>query len=201
MEVGLHALVAFSGASAMEYHGSVDAVILDTVLPDVDGFELCQRMRSLSPVPIIIHSCRSTERDRVMGLKLGADDYVTKPCGTWELAARIESVVRRSQVPSETERRRKIVKFGPLSVDPNQYRVEADGKEVPLTNKEFDMLMVLLSRPGDVIRRTEIMRRVWGHDGTGDTRTLGVHMVSLRRKLAIPSLIATVRGVGYRIVV
>lgn len=202
--MGFSVLTVFSGVSAIKYHENVDVVIMETSLPDVDGFQLCQRIRARSLVPIIIHSIQSTEMDRVLGLKLGADDYVTKPCGTWELAARVESVVRRTRsAQAENTRgmlRQQVVRVGPLSVDLNQRRVEVEGREVLLTCKEFDLLRVLLERPGDVVNRTEIMHQVWGHDGEGDTRTLGVHMVSLRRKIAVPSFIKTVRGVGYRVV-
>lgn len=202
-EVGFSVRAVSSGISAIECYEEVDAIIMEARLPDIDGFQVCQRIRSRSHVPIIIHSVQSTEMDRVLGLKLGADDYVTKPCGTWELAARVESVVRRARGPEVAGTRgaveRHVVKVGPLSVDINQRRVEINGKEVLLTYKEFELLTVLIERPGDVVHRTEIMQRVWGYDGEGDTRTLGVHMVALRRKLAVPSLIRTVRGVGYRI--
>lgn len=201
-EAGFDVRAAATGTGALARHREADVVLLEVSLPDLDGFQVCQRIRSRSSVPIIFHSVKATERDRVLGLKLGADDYVVKPCGTWELAARVEAVLRRARVAEvriPRQDRGGVAVVGPLRVDLNQRQVEVGGRKVPLTYKEFELLRVLIERPGHVVSRAEIMHKVWGYTPESDTRTLGVHMVSLRRKLALPSLIETVRGVGYRI--
>lgn len=150
-EAGFDVRAAATGAGALARHREADVVLLEVSLPDLDGFQVCQRIRSRSSVPIIFHSVKATERDRVLGLKLGADDYVVKPCGTWELAARVEAVLRRARVAEvriPRQDRGGVAVVGPLRVDLNQRQVEVGGRKVPLTYKEFELLRVLIERPG-----------------------------------------------------
>jgi two-component system, OmpR family, response regulator RegX3 len=193
-----------TGAAALSA-ASADAVLLDLGLPDMDGIDVCRQLRAASAVPIIVISARSDEVDRVVGLELGADDYVVKPFGFRELVARIRAVVRRAQqaasavpAPSEetTEQR-----LGPLSVDRRERRVRMDGEEVALTPKEFDLLALLLEDAGAVYPRERILEEVWHPHWFGPSKTLDVHVASLRRKLGDPRWVETVRGVGFRMVV
>jgi DNA-binding response OmpR family regulator len=172
-------------------------VLLDLGLPDVDGFELCRTLRARSGVPIIVVTARGEEVDRVVGLELGADDYVVKPFGFRELVARIRAVVRRAAgrpgggMPA----------LGPLLVDRRTRRAAVDGRPLTLTPKEFDLLALLADDPGAVCSRQQILDEVWDPHWYGPTKTLDVHIASLRRKLGRPELIETVRGVGYRLCV
>ena len=182
----------------------VDAVLLDLNLSGADGFEMCRAIRSASPVPLIVADVRDDEFDRVLSFKLGADDYVIRPCSLRELTARIEAVVRRvdsSWRPWESAgaKTEQVCDIGAVRIALRSRTVMVHGREVTLTRKEFDILALLASDPGRVFSREDIMREVWGHDGAGDTRTLGVHMVGIRRKLDAPSLVETVRGVGFRL--
>jgi DNA-binding response OmpR family regulator len=209
-ELGLDTFAVDQGRSALDSFTFADLVLLDIALPDIDGFELCRQIRAVSSVPIIILSGRSDEFDRVLGLKLGADDYIVKPYRLRELAARIEAVSRRAGQPRDPRDARSaraagaapslVWEIGRLRVDRYERQVAVDGTAVPLTPKEFGLLVLLTSQPGRLFTREEIMTEVWGHDGAGDTRTLGVHVVSLRRKLGIPGMIETRRGVGFRLV-
>jgi two-component system, OmpR family, response regulator RegX3 len=196
---GFQAVTARDGRSALDRYSDVDVVLLDLGLPDRDGFDVCRAIRADSNVPIIMVSGRSDEFDRVLGLKLGADDYVVKPVWLRELAARIEAVVRRTTGARERPRAGDLPEIGPLRIDPHGRRVTVHGREVSLTRKEFDLLALLAAEPDRVLGRAAIMRAVWGHDGAGDTRTLGVHIASLRKKLGLPRLVETVRGVGFRL--
>jgi DNA-binding response OmpR family regulator len=173
-----------------------DVVILDLGLPDIDGFEVCRRLRATSSVPIIVVTARGEEVDRVVGLELGADDYVVKPYGFRELIARIRAVTRR--VDRRNDERRTI-ESGPLSIDLRTHRVLVDDVEVSLTPKEYDLLVFLAADTGAVRTRTEILEAVWDPHWYGPTKTLDVHVASLRRKLGRPELIETVRGVGFRL--
>ncbi|MFJ8940480.1 response regulator transcription factor [Streptomyces sp. FR-108] len=193
---GFETAMADTCQTALERYADVDAVLLDVGLPDGNGMDVCRTIRASSSVPIIMVSGRDDEFDRVLGLRMGADDYVVKPCGLRELVARIEAVVRRAVGWARSSGGSRVV--GPLSIDLKQRRAFMDGVELPFTRKEFDLLVLLTGEPGKVFDRETIMRHVWGHPSVGDTRTLGVHMVSLRRKLGAPELIQTVRGVGFR---
>ena len=173
-----------------------DLVLLDLGLPDLDGTEVCRTLRARSSVPIIIVSARDDEVDRVVGLELGADDYVTKPFGTRELVARIRAVLRRSGVAPARDDDAPLAAGG-VHVDPRTRRVTVDGVEVHLTPKEHDLLVHLLRDPGRVHRRGELVEAVWGGGWDGADRTVDVHVANLRRKLG--GVIETVRGVGYRI--
>ena len=173
-----------------------DIVLLDLRLPDLDGLEVCRRIRAHSAVPIIVVSARGEEVDRVIGLELGADDYVVKPFGIRELVARIRAVARRSSTPQgESER----IDAGRISIDLRGHRAMVDGDEVQLTGREFDLLTVLARNAGAVVDRERILREVWHTTWYGSSKTVDVHVAALRRKLGDPGLIETVRGVGLRL--
>lgn len=185
-----------TGADALA-HGHTDVVLLDLGLPDLDGYEVCRQLRSRSEVPIIVITARGEEVDRVIGLELGADDYVVKPFGFRELVARIRAVTRRTATRSEPE----AVAVGQVEIDLRTRRVRVAGDEVNLTRKEYDLLAMLAADPGAVRTREEILEEVWDPHWYGPTKTLDVHIASLRKKLGDGSLIETVRGVGFRLAV
>ncbi|MGA8485580.1 MAG: response regulator transcription factor [Gaiella sp.] len=172
-----------------------DLVLLDLRLPDMDGTEVCQRLRARSEVPIIVVTAKGEEVDRVVGLELGADDYVVKPFGFRELLARIRAVLRRTQRGPSSYR----LVAGSLEIDLRARRVVLGGREVELTPKEFDLLALLASDPGAVVSREHLLREVWKTDWFGPTKTVDVHVASLRKKLGDPRWIETVRGVGLRL--
>jgi DNA-binding response OmpR family regulator len=174
-----------------------DVVLLDLGLPDMDGLEVCRRIRAESDVPVIVITARGDEVDRVVGLELGADDYIVKPFGFRELLARIRAVTRRVQ-PRAEEPERAVV--GVLVVDRRTHRVTRADEEVALTPKEFDLLALLASEPGTVFTRGRILEEVWDAHWYGPTKTLDVHVASLRKKLGDPAWIETVRGVGFRLI-
>lgn len=174
----------------------VDLVLLDMGLPDRDGLEVCRELRRRGDVAIIAVTARGGERDRVDGLRIGADDYVVKPFGVAELHARIDAVMRRAarqQTPQAT------VVIGDVTVDLDAHRVEVDGREIALTRKEFDLIAVLAKQPGTVVTRDRLAALVWHTTWAGNAHTLEVHIASLRGKLGRPRLVQTVRGVGYRL--
>ena len=174
-----------------------DVVLLDVGLPDIDGFEVCRRLRATSRVPVIMLTARNEELDRVFGLEIGADDYVTKPFGLRELVARIRAVTRRSGTTDITENSTIVV--GPLQIDRLTRRVLLNGEELELTTKEFDLLAHLAERPGIVHRRTEILETVWDTNWYGPTKTLDAHVAAVRKKLGDHRWIEAVRGVGFRL--
>lgn len=169
-------------------------VVLDVGLPDLDGFEVCRRIRAQSPVPVIMLTARDDEVDRVRGLELGADDYVTKPFSPAELAARVRAVLRRVEGGSTPE----VVEAGELRVDLAARTATIRAVPVPLTPREFELLAFLAARPGRALSRSQLLDGVWGAGWYGDARTVDVHIAQLRRKLGDAARIATVRGVGYR---
>ena len=173
-----------------------DIVLLDLGLPDIDGFEVCRRIRAASDVPIIVVTARGEEVDRVIGLELGADDYIVKPFGFRELLARIRAVTRRRgpRTPEGAP-----TQVGSLSIDPRTREVRLGEREVTLTPKEFDLLALLAEDPGAVWSRSRILETVWDPHWYGPTKTLDVHVASLRKKLGDPGWIETVRGVGFRL--
>ncbi len=174
----------------------VDLVLLDLGLPDRDGLEVCRELRRRSNVAIIAVTARGEERDRVCGLRTGADDYIVKPFGVAELHARIDAVMRRvacGRTPAE------VLRLGPLTVDLEARRVDVDGRAVALTRKEFDVLAALARRPGAILSRDQLLVEVWHTTWTGNLHTVEVHIGSLRGKLGCPGLVQTVRGVGYRL--
>ena len=173
-----------------------DVVLLDLRLPDVDGFTVCRELRARSEVPIIVVSARGEEVDRVVGLELGADDYVVKPFGLRELIARIRAVTRRAHAHGDGAA---VLRVGPLTIDTRAHRVTLDGAEVQLTAKEFDLLALLAREPGVVVEREQILRDVWHTTWYGSAKTIDVHVAALRRKLGDPGWIETVRGIGLRL--
>ncbi len=175
-----------------------DAVVLDLMLPDVDGRDLCREIRAESDVPIIIVSARADPIDRVVGLELGADDYLIKPFSVTELSARIRAVLRRAADPPA----RDSVRVGDVAIDPVTRTVTKAGRERRLTAREFDLLHLLMRNAGRVLRRDAILDALWGADRVGSTKTLDVHVARLREKIeddpSSPRYLTTVRGVGFR---
>jgi two-component system, OmpR family, response regulator RegX3 len=183
-----------TGQAALDVPGP-DVVLLDLRLPDLDGYEVCRRIRARSDVPIIVVTAKGEEVDRVVGLELGADDYVVKPFGLRELVARIRAVSRRAgrqSVDSE------LLQADGLTLDLRARRASMDGCEVQLTLKEFDLLALLMRDAGAVVTKQRILNEVWNTSWYGATKTVDVHVASLRKKLGDPGLIETVRGVGLR---
>lgn len=176
---------------------TIDLVLLDLGLPDIDGYEVCRRVRARSSVPIVVLTARGDEIDRVLGLELGADDYVVKPFGFRELVARMNAVLRRTAGAS-TNADDTIHLAGDVVVDTRSRRVTVAGTEVMLTRKEFDLLALLGSDPGAIFTRESILEQVWDAHWYGPTKTLDVHIAALRKKLGDASVIETVRGVGFR---
>jgi len=178
-----------------------DIVVLDLMLPKVDGFEVCRQIRKKTDIPIIMLTARGEDIDKVLGLELGADDYLTKPFNSRELVARIKAILRRSLFREEETK--KIAKIGNLQVDLLQHRVRLEGKDINLTSKEFALLSFLVANAGNVYSREQLLEQVWGYDYYGDVRTVDVHIRHLREKLeqdpGNPNLILTVWGTGYKI--
>ena len=190
------------GAVGLAHFESVgaDLVLLDLMLPGMSGEDVCKRIRQSSAVPVIMLTAKTDEIDKVLGLELGADDYVTKPFSSRELLARIKAVLRR--VSRGTQSTEGALEGGGIRLDPDRFEVTVGGEEVRLTRKEFDLMELLMSNPGRALPRETLIDRVWGSDYFGDTRTLDVHMKRLRSKLEEdphrPRHLLTVRGVGYR---
>ena len=173
----------------------VRVIVLDIGLPDMDGFEVCRRIRLDSHVPILMLTARDEEPDRVSGLELGADDYLTKPFSPRELVARVKAVLRRAEPWLEEAR----LSARDVVVLRNAREVRVAGEPVPLTSREFDLLSILLGNPDRVLTRELLLDRVWGLAFPGGTRTVDMHVATLRRKLGRPELVQTVRGVGYKL--
>lgn len=192
---GVEALKAFEA-------GSFDVVVLDVMMPYVDGFEVCQRIRGASDVPIVMLTARDGTDDVVHGFELGADDYITKPFKTAELMARVEAILRR--VDGHKQRvAPPIVKVGELEIDEPRHRVMVRGKDVNLTPMEFELLYFLAANAGQVFDRETLFREVWGYDYVGETNLVDVCVRRLREKVELepsrPKLIVTIRGVGYKL--
>ncbi len=191
---GTHALTEFDRTGA-------DIVLLDLMLPEMSGTEVCRQLRSRSNVPIIMVTARDSEIDKVVGLEIGADDYVTKPYSPRELVARIRAVLRR-QSGDATELAPPTLSAGPVRMDVERHVVTVSGAAVPLPLKEFELLEMLLRNAGRVLTRGQLIDRVWGADYVGDTKTLDVHVKRLRSKIepepSTPRYIVTVRGLGYK---
>jgi DNA-binding response OmpR family regulator len=183
------------GVAELERH-QVRIVILDIGLPGMDGFEVCRTIRTRSQVPILMLTARDEEPDRVVGLEVGADDYLTKPFSPRELAARIKAILRRTD-PQPTQQ---ALTLGDLVLNRETHDVTVAGRSVELTAKEFDLLAYFLANPGAVLSRDVLLDRVWGVEYPGGTRTVDVHVAQLRRKLGRPALIRTLRGAGYKAV-
>ncbi|HEY8631250.1 MAG TPA: response regulator transcription factor [Gaiellaceae bacterium] len=173
-------------------------IVLDLMLPDIDGIEVCKRIRQRSDVPILMLTARDEDVDKIIGLEVGADDYLTKPFNPRELVARVKSVLRRS-APARQDPENAIIKHGDLTVDSGRREVRVGEEEIQLAPKEFDLLWELLDHRGLVLTRDQLLERVWGYTFAGDTRTVDVHVRQLRRKLGDASPIVTVWGVGYKV--
>jgi len=179
--------------------GSYDIILLDLGLPDMDGYDVCRVIRSESSTPIIVVTARSDEFDRVLGLELGADDYMVKPLGSRELIARMRAVLRRSSGTLSDQVGSDHIVVGPLSIDLRTYRVQLDDELVALTPKEFELLAFLAGDAGAVRTRTDIIEHVWDANWFGPTKTVDAHVAGLRKKLGDHGWIESVRGVGFRL--
>jgi two-component system response regulator RegX3 len=199
---GFEVAVAATGPAGVEEfeRSGADLVLLDMMLPGLSGTDVCKALRQVSNVPIIILTARDSEVDKVVGLELGADDYVTKPFSHRELLARIRAVLRRRTEPEESTP--SALEVGPVRMDVDRHRVTVGGAQVQLPLKEFELLELLLRNAGRVLTRQQIIDRVWGADYVGDTKTLDVHVKRLRAKLEpqpkSPKHLLTVRGLGYK---
>jgi DNA-binding response OmpR family regulator len=191
--------VAPTGAEALDKaEQSPSLIVLDLMLPDMDGIDVCRRLRKRSDVPILMLTARDEDIDKIIGLEVGADDYMTKPFNPRELVARIKSILRRAT----TERRdgeNAELRHGDLLIDSGRREVKVGDTEIQLAPKEFDLLWELLDHRGIVLTRDQLLERVWGYTFAGDTRTVDVHVRQLRRKLGEASPIVTVWGVGYKV--
>ena len=198
-EVGV-AETGQAGLEEYERHGA-DLILLDLMLPGLSGTEVCRQIRTKSQVPIIMLTAKDAEIDKVVGLELGADDYVTKPYSSRELIARINAVLRRAQNP-ETEIENGIITIGSIRLDIDRHQMSVNGVAVALPLKEFELLEFLMRNSGRVLTRAQLIDRVWGSDYFGDTKTLDVHIKRLRAKIEVdpanPIFIQTVRGLGYK---
>jgi DNA-binding response OmpR family regulator len=180
----------------------IDLVVLDVMLPKLDGLEVCKRLRATSHVPIIMLTARDDEVDKVLGLELGADDYITKPFSIREFRSRVRAALRRASAPRHDASEPEPIVVDGLAIDPARRSVEVDGQPVELTYVEFELLTTLVSRPGRVYSRRALLEALWGDSDYRDPRTIDVHIRHLREKLerepSEPEYILTVRGVGYR---
>lgn len=195
---GYHAVLVCTGEDGFAYleRFRVDLVILDIGLPGIDGLDVCRRIRSRSDLPVIILTARDGETDRVVGLELGADDYVAKPFSPRELVARVKAVLRRSRserTPSD------VITHSDIVLSRSRHEVGVAGNNIGLTLLEFELLAFLLDNAGVVISREKLLERVWGLTFPGGTRTVDQHVAQLRTKLGRPDLIETIRGVGYKV--
>jgi len=201
---GFTAAVASTGQQALEEfdRNGADIVLLDLMLPGMSGTDVCKALRQRSTVPVIMVTARDSEIDKVVGLEIGADDYVTKPYSARELIARVRAVLRRGGESGDGELLPQVLAAGPVRMDVERHVVTVDGGEVPLPLKEFDLLEYLLRNVGRVLTRGQLIDRVWGADYVGDTKTLDVHVKRLRSKIepdpASPRHLVTVRGLGYK---
>jgi len=201
---GFTTAVAATGQGALEEfdRNGADIVLLDLMLPGMSGTDVCKALRTRSAVPVIMVTARDSEIDKVVGLELGADDYVTKPYSARELIARVRAVLRRGGDATEPEATAGVLSAGPVRMDVERHVVSVGGEEVALPLKEFDLLEYLLRNVGRVLTRGQLIDRVWGADYVGDTKTLDVHVKRLRAKVeadpGVPKHLVTVRGLGYK---
>ena len=200
---GFQVTTAATGTEALRKfdQGGIDLVLLDLMIPEISGTEVCRQIRAKSRVPIIMLTAKDSEVDKVVGLEIGADDYVTKPYSSRELVARIRAVLRRNSgdaIDSESG----LMTVGPVRMDVDRHQVAVNGNPVSLPLKEFELLEFLMRNAGRVLTRMQLIDRVWGSDYVGDTKTLDVHIKRLRAKIETdpgnPTLIQTVRGLGYK---
>lgn len=200
---GYRVIQARTGEEALERFegGEIDLIVLDLMLPKVDGLEVCRRVRAQSTVPIIMLTARDDEVDKVLGLEIGADDYITKPFSIREFRSRVRALLRRAQLSTQPERS-ETIEIGELRIDLSRRSVESYGESVSLTYVEFELLRVLAGHPGRVFSRQQLLESLWGSADYRDPRTIDVHIRHLREKIerdaSEPEFIFTVRGVGYR---
>jgi DNA-binding response OmpR family regulator len=195
---GFHVHAAPTGEAALSILANerVDLVTLDLMLPDMDGLEVCRRIRATSSVPIIMLTARDEDIDKIVGLEVGADDYVTKPFNARELVARIKGILRRATHKPEAGKR---LRCGDLLIDAERREVKLGEREIMLAPKEFDLLWELMEKNGAVLNREQLLEHVWGYTYAGDTRTVDVHVRQLRRKLGDDCPVVTVWGSGYKV--
>ena len=202
---GFDVVIAADGREALAKFAETkpDIILLDVMIPEISGTEVCRTIRATSDVPIIMVTAKDAEIDRVVGLELGADDYVTKPYSSRELVARIKAVMRRRTGEPFNGGADGVLKVGKIRVDLDKHMVTVDGKNIQLPLKEFFLLEFLMRNAGKVMTRNQLIDRVWGSDYYGDTKTLDVHIKRLRAKVeedpAEPQLIQTIRGLGYKL--
>jgi DNA-binding response OmpR family regulator len=196
---GFRVLQAGDGEEALRRFEAehVDLVVLDLMLPRLDGLEVCRRLRAQSTVPIIMLTARDDELDKVVGLELGADDYITKPFSIREFRSRVRALLRRAALPPDGGNR-DVIAIDGLAIDLSKRLVELDGRRIDLTYVEFELLRALVAKPGRVFSREALLQGLWGDYAYREPRTIDVHIRHLREKLGDPELIQTVRGVGYR---
>jgi DNA-binding response OmpR family regulator len=197
-DAGFTVAEAGTGEEALEQvrRGVIDIVLLDLMLPGMDGYEVCRRLRETTSTPVIMLTARGEEANRITGLELGADDYVTKPFSPVEVVARVKAVMRRVSAPPDPNR---VLRAGPAQLEPSSRRVLLDGAEVELTRLEFDLLAELAAHPRVVYTRERLLEKVWGYQSAVGGKTVDVHVANLRRKLGDDIGIVAVRGVGYRL--
>jgi DNA-binding response OmpR family regulator len=200
---GFAVATAADGPSGVDAARSArpDVVVLDLMLPGFDGFEVCRRLRQFTDAYVLMLTARGEEIDRIVGLEVGADDYLTKPFSSRELVARVKAMLRRPRTATQSAAESPAVHVGPVTIDQTRHEVELDGQPVALTPREFSLLVALAEHPGRVFTRAQLLERVWGAEYY-DEHVVDVHVANLRRKLAdnptAASLVETVRGVGYR---
>lgn len=201
---GFEVVVAADGNTGLDIFSrqGADIVLLDVMLPGISGTEVCRQLRQVSKVPIIMLTAKDGEIDKVVGLELGADDYVTKPFSSRELVARVRAVLRRQSTIEDVDPSASELKSGPVVMDVDRHIVMVNGEEVKLPLKEFELLELLLRNAGRVLTRTQLIDRIWGSNYVGDTKTLDVHVKRIRSKIepdpAHPRYLETVRGLGYK---
>ena len=199
---GYKTIEAVDGKEALEkVDQSIDLVILDLMLPEIDGLNVCKKIRNddqLGDLPIIMLTAKSEDIDRIIGLELGADDYITKPFNMRELVARVKALLRRiTMSKSYEDNEDKIINLKDIIINIKNHTIKKDGQEVPMTPKEFDLLVYFIRNNDQVFSRDKLLKEIWGYEFSGDTRTVDVHVRRLRKKLG-ENLIKTVRGVGYK---
>lgn len=197
---------AFTGQEAMEKisRNPYDLIVLDVMLPDTDGFKLCQEIRQHTTVPILFLTARSGDLDKLTGLGIGGDDYITKPFNPLEVAARINVQFRRQEQYQNASQATEVYHFGSIAIDRKAAQLWVDGKEVSCPAKEFELLLFLADHPNQVFTAGQLYEHVWGYDSIGDEKTVAIHIMRLRKKIEQdarqPSLIVNLRGIGYKLI-
>ena len=200
---GMEVDCAYDGEEAVQKakENEYDIILLDVMLPKLDGFEVCQQIREFSSVPVIMMTAKGDDMDKILGLEYGADDYITKPFNILEVKARIKAIIRRTKKKAPEKENRKVVEKGDLHLDCDSRRLNIGGKEINLTAKEFDLLELMALNPNKVYSRDHLLNAVWGYDYPGDVRTVDVHIRRLREKIEAnpsePKYVHTKWGVGY----